>query len=393
VGAVAADEGRQTLEATLVAESSHDAPMTPAFPIQIMGIELTSRYAHDFSRTVTFDVVDFLSAETPGRWQPIDFDRNPDSWSERVVAIGQVTESPGITETPDQPDDALRLRIETGVGFSGVATLAVHRPWPAATNYPVVVTSRWLEESNRRLGDEMILDALGTGQSRAEIAGALDAFPTTDTGGGVVLVDLPTYQLIRYAPGRPIIETGEHWLAVSADAGEVAGTLLRAPLEARDVVGRDERFLNLTSDPVALVTIGALSIGFLAAAVFAAVGFAVSSTVSARERITEFALLRALGLSPRQLGSWMTLEQGVLVATSLAFGTLVGWLLTTFILPLVSVTQEGARPVPDVAIVYPWGSVLALEVGLVAVLAVIVTAMTLLLRRLGLGSLLRLGDE
>ncbi|HEX6301123.1 MAG TPA: ABC transporter permease [Acidimicrobiia bacterium] len=393
LGAVLADEGRQTLEATLVAEGSNTGSMTPAFPIQIVGFEITSRYTH-ISRNVSFVVVDFLSAETPGRWQPIEFDRDPNSWSEQVVALGQVTELPSITAALDQPDNALRWTIETGVGFGGVATFAIHPPWPATTTYPVVVTSRWLEGSNRRFGDEMVLDTLGTGRSRAEIAGALDAFPTTDaSGGSVVLVDLPTFQMIRYAPGIPITEAGEHWLAISANADEVAETLLGAPLEVREVVGRTERFLSLTTDPVALGTIGALSIGFLAAGVFAAVGFAVSTTVSARERITEFALLRALGLSPRQLGSWMTLEQGVLVATSLGFGTLVGWLLTTFILPLVSVTQEGTRPVPDVAIVYPWDSVLGLELGLVAVLAVIVAAMTLLLRRLGLGFLLRLGDD
>jgi ABC-type lipoprotein release transport system permease subunit len=393
LGAVEADGRRQTLEATLVAEGSNAGSMTPAFPIQIVGVEVTSRYPLDLSRTVTFDVVEFRSAEVPERWQPMEFDRSPDSWSEQVAAVGQVTKPPSITEPLGQPDDALRLRMETGVGFTGVATFAIHPPWPATTNYPVVVSSRWLEESNRRFGDEMALDALGTGRSRAEIAGVLDAFPTTDASrGSVVLVDLPTHQMIRYTPGSPITKVGEHWLAISANADEVAETLRSAPLEAWEVVGRTERFFSLTTDPVALGTIGALSIGFLAAAVFAAVGFAVSTTVSARERITEFALLRALGLSPRQLGSWMTLEQGVLVATSLGFGTLVGWLLTTFILPLVSVTQEGTKPFPNVAIVYPWDSVLALEIGLVAVLAVIVAAMTLLLRRLGLGSLLRLGD-
>jgi predicted lysophospholipase L1 biosynthesis ABC-type transport system permease subunit len=206
-------------------------------------------------------------------------------------------------------------------------------------------------------------------------------------------MDLPTYQTIRYAPGNPIIEVDETWLSASGEAGRVAEILRSPPFEAIDLMSRSERFLALSTDPVALATIGALTLGFLAAAVFAAVGFAVSATVSARERITEFALLRALGLSPRLLGTWMTLEQGLLVVSSLGFGTLVGWLLTTAILPLITVTQTGTRPVPEVAIVYPWDAVLILEVSLVAVLTVIVVTMTLLLRRLGLGSLLRLGEE
>jgi ABC-type antimicrobial peptide transport system permease subunit len=131
----------------------------------------------------------------------------------------------------------------------------------------------------------------------------------------------------------------------------------------------------------------------VAAAVFATVGFAVSATVSARERLKEFALLRALGLSPKQLVSWLSLEQGVLVVLSLALGTLVGFVLTALVLPLVSLTQTGANTIPEVIILFPWEIVLKLELAVLAILGLTVLVMTALLRRIGLGSLLRLGDE
>jgi ABC-type antimicrobial peptide transport system permease subunit len=150
---------------------------------------------------------------------------------------------------------------------------------------------------------------------------------------------------------------------------------------------------SLVSDPVALGTIGALTVGFVAAAMFAAVGFAVSATVSARERLIEFALLRALGLSRRQLGAWLIVEQGVLVVMSLALGTLVGIVLTAVILPLIALTQDGRAAVPDVIVIYPWRAVLGLELAVVSVLGAIVAVLTALLRRIGLGSLLRLGDD
>ena len=140
-------------------------------------------------------------------------------------------------------------------------------------------------------------------------------------------------------------------------------------------------------------TIGALTLGFVAAAVFAAVGFAVSATVSARERMVEFALLRALGLSGRQLGIWLAVEQGALVLVSLGLGTLIGIVLTATLLPLVSLTQTGDPAVPAVIVEYPWTAIIGLELAVVAVLAVIVVVMTVLLRRVGLGSLLRLGED
>ena len=71
--------------------------------------------------------------------------------------------------------------------------------------------------------------------------------------------------------------------------------------------------------------IGALSLGFVVALVFAVIGLAVSAAVSARQRRTEFALLRALGLSSDQLSRWLWLENGSVVAISLLFGTRLAW--------------------------------------------------------------------
>jgi ABC-type antimicrobial peptide transport system permease subunit len=196
-----------------------------------------------------------------------------------------------------------------------------------------------------------------------------------------------------YEPGFGLDRADHYWLATAGQDPAVVGSLQAAPYKSRSVASSEELTESLVSDPVALGTIGALTVGFVAAAVFAAVGFAVSATVSARERLIEFALIRALGLSPRQLGMWLAVEQSVLVAASLAMGTLIGGLLTAAILPLISLTQDGAPAVPDVIVLYPWDIILLLEIAVVIVLGVIVLVMSVLLRRIGLGSLLRLGED
>jgi hypothetical protein len=71
----------------------------------------------------------------------------------------------------------------------------------------------------------------------------------------------------------------------------------------------------------------------------------------------------------------------------------IGIILTAFVLPLVTLTQSGRPALPDVIVTYPWPAIAGLELAVVAVLALIVAVMTVLLRRVGLGSLLRLGEE
>lgn len=144
---------------------------------------------------------------------------------------------------------------------------------------------------------------------------------------------------------------------------------------------------------MALGIIGALTLGSVAAALFAIVGLTVSAAVSARERRTEFALLRALGLSGRQLTAWLWLENGSLVFVSLLAGTSLGLLIGWMVLPFVTVTQRAAAPVPSVIVQVPWDGILLLNGASALALGVAVLVIGGVLRRLGVGSALRTGED
>ena len=137
-------------------------------------------------------------------------------------------------------------------------------------------------------------------------------------------------------------------------AAPVAARLAAPPYSSDVVVDRAARARALSTDPVALGISGALYIGFAAAAIFAVIGFAVSSAISAAERKTEFAVLRSVGLSRGQLSGALAIEGGLTACLALAVGTALGVLLAWFVLPYVSLSGEGGRPFPDVIVHFPW---------------------------------------
>ena len=155
----------------------------------------------------------------------------------------------------------------------------------------------------------------------------------------------------------------------------------------------DGRTRSLSTDPVALGIIGALTLGFIATGLFAIVGLTVSAAVSARQRRTEFALLRALGLSARQLSASLWLENGSLVVVSLLAGTGLGLLIGWMVLPFVTVTQQAAAPVPPVLVQVPWDRILLLDGVSALALGVAVIVIGAVLRRIGVGSVLRMGED
>ena len=83
----------------------------------------------------------------------------------------------------------------------------------------------------------------------------------------------------------------------------------------------------------------------------------------------------------------------MLALVSLLAGTGLGLLIGWVALPFVTVTQQATVPFPPVTVSPPWGGVLLLEAIGVVTLAVTVVLLSRLLRRLGIGSTLRMGED
>ena len=387
--------GPRRMVADLTAPFGVDERATPVYPLRLVNIEIEQQVPNDDNHMVRIEFQGVGVRDSSG-WNPVSTDLSASNWTvDRSRVIGAAI-APSINVSPVGADATLGIEIQTGWGF---AVAPVHYSIrPAGTvlpeTIPVVVSESLLEDGLTKVGDAIRLTPLGISNDLGVIVGTIASFPTVNPDGGeTVIVDLATVETMGYEAGFGLARIDEYWLSTEDHPGDVAAELSAPPIRTQTVVSSAEVTDTLVSDPVALGTIGALTVGFAAAAVFAAVGFAVSATVSARERLIEFALLRALGLSPRQLGGWLVLEQSALVIASLAMGTLIGVILTATVLPLIAVTQSGQTAVPEVIVIYPWRSIVTLELAVVALLGVIVAVMALLLRRIGLGSLLRLGDD
>jgi ABC-type antimicrobial peptide transport system permease subunit len=119
----------------------------------------------------------------------------------------------------------------------------------------------------------------------------------------------------------------------------------------------------------------------------------VNLLIGSRERLGEFAVLRAIGLSRRQILSMLLIEQAFLIVLGLVIGLAIGAGVSALVVPLVVISPTAAATVPVVLLDLPW-SVLAVTASGAAVLfAAIVVLAASRLQRSGLGSTLRLGED
>lgn len=401
LGDVPVNRGPARLEFGLAEILGNGSETRPTYPLSIVDIELVALAPFHTLRQGSISVASVVvnDAGIGGEWETA-IDAGAIAWDLSAEWSGSLFASPTIEQSNSSGQSTLVATFSTGVSFGGFRTSVtpVHYSFrPSGTHLPevipVIVGEPLLEKMAVSVGDSIRFPDLG--DVRAEIVGTVEMFPTIDPDSGdVIVADFPTYQMLSMQVGASPRPADEWWLRTGGgQAGTVSSELMAEPIESAMVLSQEKISSTLTSDPIALGTIGSLSIGFVAAAVFAGVGFAVSGTVSARERLHEYAMLRALGLSPPQLFRWVAMEHGGLLFVSLLIGSGVGWLLGSLTLPVISITQDGSRAVPEALVVHPWGVILTMELSILGVLFLFVLVLHRLLKRLGLGSILRIGGD
>ncbi|WP_188196458.1 ABC transporter permease [Nonomuraea sp. SYSU D8015] len=212
------------------------------------------------------------------------------------------------------------------------------------------------------------------------VVGVVDSMPTAAGGQNAVLADLGTLQGHELAAGQPPRPVTEWWLA-AADTAPARAALRKSPEWDVTAVDRRELEAALRDDPLAGGLQGALMLGFAAALGFALLGFLVNAAVAARERRAEFAVLRALGTSSRQMFGLLATEQAFVIGLSLAAGTGLAVAVGRLVVPHIVLTGQAAAVTPGVLLDIPWAATAAMLALVAGVLFAIVAGLARRLRR------------
>jgi len=308
-----------------------------------------------------------------------------------ATAAGLRTDRAGLDAAAAVPPDALVLRgtFDLEVAAQGGALLAAHS-WPPVGPVPVVMTDALAERAEITVGAEFRLGT-GDGVVRARATALVPYVPGTPRGPAV-LAD-------RTALARAAVEAGgtdplvDAWWLTAPDvtaartAAQLADALGATPTVR--VTARDEAVTGALSSSVP----AALGLVTVATALLALVGLGASAAASVRSRRLELARLQALGAARPTLVTGLVGEHALLVALGSTTGLVVGYVLTRVVAPLLTVSPDGAAPVPQPVPAWHAGPVLLLTAGLALGACAVVGGLAALLVRRASGALLRMGDD
>ena len=260
----------------------------------------------------------------------------------------------------------------------------------------VLASESFLEAIGARAGDRIPL-RVNRQILTAEIAGAFALFPTFYPAGRdhLLVADLAALRLA--GAGIPRIAGGvapnEAWLGSVEGVELTAEWLAEQGVRAGATYDRAAMLALESSDPlVAASWEGILFLSFGAVLLLTALGFIVFSWLAAQTRSLEFAILRTMGFSGRQIVGLVGFEQLFVIVAGVAAGTALGFPLGRLMIGALALTEDGGDVVPPLLSQVSWETVLSVYGLLALVFIATVAALARLYSRLALHRALRIGE-
>jgi predicted lysophospholipase L1 biosynthesis ABC-type transport system permease subunit len=212
-------------------------------------------------------------------------------------------------------------------------------------------------------------------QIAARIVGTIRRFPSVD--GDAVVADRTDAATILDTRFPGLGTTDELWVTVpAADEASAATTLSHAPFTQLTLRSRADTLSELRADPLARGALLTLAGTAAVALLLALVGLLLSVVGDVRDDRGELFDLEAQGASPATIRAHLRLRALLVASFGVVGGLVLGAILTSLVIALVSVTAAAARPEPPLRLVLDVPLLLLATVLYVFVAALLVGAAT-----------------
>ncbi len=360
-------------------------------PLEIISLSVRNRFSENAGGAIflgrieaatpqeTTVVQDFSTAEG---WEVIEDFRRPGLYS--------------LETTPAAAQGEFGVTSRFSWAPGGTGRVGVRRGGPDLP-IPALVSSQFLDVADARVGD-IINVSMSSYSVSLQASAELKYFPTLDPADRpFAIVDLSRFRQagLRYSP-LPPRKANELWLSggeVPIESEAVAAALRDEGVTVRNTFRASDLVAQRVEQPLVSAGWGALLVLlFIAVALASASGLLLFSHLDARERQTEFALLRTLGISRGQMQRIVWMNVLLIVASGVALGSLLGWLIGASLLPLMEVVEEGGRATPSLVFTTDWNRLLVSYFILAIVAALCGLWVTWLTQKLQLQQVLRMGE-
>jgi putative ABC transport system permease protein len=187
----------------------------------------------------------------------------------------------------------------------------------------------------------------------------------------------------------------EVWMKMKegAKVAPILEALAKQNIEVADVKDVRNELIVQKKHPSRGGVFGILSLGFLVSVIISLIGYLLYWFFNLSNRVVQFGVLRAMGLSRRQLTGMLLLEQGFTAGLSIALGIGIGKITSYLFLPFLQTSENVKLQVPPFRVVFNSRDTDQLYVVVAFMMLTGAALLLLHIRRLRVHQAVKLGEE
>jgi putative ABC transport system permease protein len=326
-----------------------------------------------------------------------------------VKAVARAANLPARPAGPRRRDERSRVLLIDRLPFQQVSAQAfrddyTYREFNAMVNElsrspdSILIERRVLFERNLKPGNKFIIEIQAFGDwipITYTIRDVFDAFPIVAGGdapfanGNFFVTNMDyTFEKMRRETAYDVLLKTDGKL----NGDEVAKAARDLNYIVLNVFDARQRIFEAQQQPERQGLFGTITAGFLFMAMLTLIGFVVYALLSFRRRAIELGTLRALGLSGWQMSLYLIFTHSALVAMGALAGSAIGIGISYLFIPLLQVANSGViAAIPAFIPRIDWANIAWLYAALGTALLLVLASSLVLLRRLKMFEVVKMG--
>jgi putative ABC transport system permease protein len=270
-----------------------------------------------------------------------------------------------------------------------------------------VLISRTLANQKKvKTGDTIYAGWGDTDKQPFVVYGIIDYFPSYNPNPPVGSVDAGDAETRANAPMLIVghltriqlqlgLEPYEVWLKLKPGASteDLYNGIAKSELNITNIVNTRTNLVTAKNDPFLMALNGVLTLGFIISILISFVGFLLYWVLSLKGRTLQNGILRAVGLSLRQLVAMLALEQLLTSGVAILIGVLVGNVASRLYVPNFQIAFNPSSLVPPFKVMFAAIDFVRLYSTVGFMLLIGLAILTYMLSRIRIHQALKLGED
>ncbi|MBO7748262.1 ABC transporter permease [Paenibacillus sp. MWE-103] len=200
---------------------------------------------------------------------------------------------------------------------------------------------------------------------------------------------------LPYIQNHLALEPYDVWIKLKEGAGSkvIYDDLIKKDIPIEKLVDANQLLIRSNNDPFRLAINGVMTLGFVISMLISFFGFLLFWVLTLSGRTLQFGILRAMGISFRQIIGMLLSEQALTSAAAILFGVVIGNTVSSLFVPLFQLSFNATDQVPPFEIVRRLSDYAQLYGVVGLMLAIGLAVLGVRISRMKITQALKLGEE